>query len=301
MKLRRRHVLAALVAVACGVIALLATVEFAVIRATSAVSPAVDRSAESFRDCPSCPQMLRVEPGQFKMGLLPRRRDILLDLVGLRRLQEPTVTIAAPFAIGRYEVTFEEWDACVTDGGCGGYRPADEGWGRGARPVIHVSWLDAQAYVNWLSAKSAAPYRLLTEAEWEYAARAGSSAIYPWGNTASHEAANYGEDACCKGRVIGRDTFFNTAPVGQFPPNGFGLHDMIGNVYEWVEDCYAHPAGGAPVDGSALKVDGCSHHVLRGAAWYSDPGRIASGYRAYQTPDRRDLVIGFRVAKTLRE
>src|SRR5690606_22470300 len=102
----------------------------------------------------------------------------------------------------------------------------------------------------WLSAKTGASYRLLSDAEWEYVARAGSTSIYPWGNTASHEQANYGEDACCTGRVLGRDAFLNTAPVGQFPPNAFGLHDMMGNVYEWVEDCFANLTDAGPVDGA---------------------------------------------------
>jgi formylglycine-generating enzyme required for sulfatase activity len=297
MKSSRNYFLAALAVGGCGVIALLGTAELATIR--SIPSP-VDRSAEMFRDCPVCPEMLRLQPGQFEIGPAPGRRSTLLSLVGLRRPQTRIVTMAAPFAVGRYEVTFDEWDACVADGGCAGYRPQDEGWGRGTRPVIHVSWFDAQAYVNWLSAKTTMPYRLLTETEWEYAARAGSTTIYPWGNAASHERANYGEDECCKGRVLGKDSFLNTAPVGRFLPNGFGLHDMIGNVYEWVEDCYSHILDEIPTDGTALKGEGCNHHVLRGAAWYSDPGRITSRYRAYQTPDRRDYVIGFRVARTVR-
>jgi formylglycine-generating enzyme required for sulfatase activity len=301
IKSSRNYFLAALAACGCGVIALFGTAELATIRFISIVAAPVDRSADIFRDCPVCPQMLRVQPGQLEIGPLPGRRSTLLGLVGLRRSQTRIMTMAAPFAVGRYEVTFDEWDACVANGGCAGYRPQDEGWGRGTRPVIHVSWFDAQAYVNWLSAKTAMPYRLLTETEWEYAARAGSTSIYPWGNTASHERGNYGEDECCRGRVLGKDSFFYTAPVGRFPPNGFGLHDMIGNVYEWVEDCYSHILDEIPTDGTALKVEGCNHHVLRGAAWYSDPGRITSRYRAYQTPDRRDYVIGFRVARTIRE
>lgn len=264
------------------------------------VVPGVDREAEAFRDCPVCPQMLIVPAGSFYMGGPPRRRERLLYALGLADIPQPRITITAPFAVGRYEVTFDEWDACVADGGCGGYLPKDEGWGRGNRPVIHISWRDAQAYVQWLSVKTGETYRLLTEAEWEYAARAGGTATYPWGNEASHDHANYGEDECCRGRMLGRDTFLNTAPVGRFAPNGFGLHDMIGNVYEWVEDCYAVSRKQAPADGSAVRADGCPHHVLRGAAWYSDPGRITSFYRAYQTPDRRDYVIGMRVAKTLR-
>jgi formylglycine-generating enzyme required for sulfatase activity len=281
-------------AVAAGYLAL------TLMEAEPAVDPKSDRTHEVFRDCAECPQMLIIPPGSFVMGWNPRKRDEWLDWIGLRPIPRRIVTIGQVFAVGRYEVTFDEWQACVSDGGCGGHRPDDEGWGRGTRPVIHVSWDDAQAYVRWLSGKTGAKYRLLTEAEWEYAARAHTMTRYPWGPRPSHMWANYGQEECCQGRVSGRDQWLQTAPVGQFPPNGFGLHDMIGNVYEWVEDCFVDSLERAPTDGSAMKTSGCDRHVLRGAAWYSDPERIRVAYRAFQTHGKRDRVIGFRVAKTLK-
>lgn len=167
--------------------------------------------------------------------------------------------------------------------------------------MIHVSWDDAQAYVRWLSAETGHMYRLLTEAEWEYAARAGSQGAYAWGGSASHDRANYGESDCppCTGRVEGADEWLNTAPVGSFQPNAFGLYDMSGNVYEWVQDCFVEDLPRAPADGSAYEADACENRVMRGGAWYSDPHRVRSAYRAYNTPDRRDPVIGFRVARAL--
>ena len=141
------------------------------------------------------------------------------------------VTIARPFAVGRYEVTFDEWDACVAEGGCNGYKPSDEGWGRGRRPVINVSWDDAQAYVTWLSKKTGKSYRLLSGAEYEYAMRAGTQTVYPWGDTIGTNNANCHS---CGSQWDAKQT----APVGSFAANGFGLYDMVGNVREWTEDCY---------------------------------------------------------------
>ncbi len=256
----------------------------------------LERAAEAFRDCLVCPEMLRVEPGSFVMGSewLWRRRWMAKDA-----RPKHSVTIPKAFAVGRFEVTFAEWDACVGEGGCGARRPDDHGWGRGTHPVVDVSWDDAQTYVRWLSTKTNASYRLLTEAEWEYAARATTTSAYPWGNRASHAWANYGQEECCVGTTADHDQWLNTAPVGQFAPNRFGLHDMPGNVYEWVEDCYVDSYERSPNDGSAVKVPDCKFHAMRGGAWYSDPRRIRSAYRAYQTPDKRDKVIGLRVAKTL--
>lgn len=140
------------------------------------------------------------------------------------------VKIDYVLAVGRFEVTFAEWDACVAAGGCR-RRPDDSGWGRGRQPVINVSWADAQEYAIWLVRRTGKPYRLLTEAEWEYAARAGSAVHYWWGNDAGHGEANCYD---CGSRWDGRQA----APVGRFSPNPFGLYDMHGNVLEWVEDCY---------------------------------------------------------------
>ena len=171
------------------------------------VYPSTGRKpGDTFRDCPACPEMVVVPAGSFRMG----------DLQGGGGDHEKpvhTVTIGRPFAVGKYEVTFAEWDACVSAGGCNGYRPDAEGWGRGNRPVINVSWEDAQKYVAWISRKTGKRYRLPSEAEWEYAARAWTTTAYWWGNAASHAYANYGTDDCCEGFASGRDRWINTSPV----------------------------------------------------------------------------------------
>ena len=178
------------------------------------------------------------------------------------------VTIFVPFAVGKYEVTFSEWDACVAAGGCGGYRPDDNSWGRANRPVINVSWEDANEFVRWLSRETAQEYRLLTESEWEYVARAGTTGPFHFGTTISTDQANYNGNYTYgngrKGVYRGR-----TVPVGSFPSNKFGLHDMHGNVWEWVEDCLHGDYSGAPTDGSAWTSGGnCDRRVLRGGSWY---------------------------------
>lgn len=256
----------------------------------------VDRDADMFKDCPDCPEMLAVEPGTVTMGsdLWLKSKELDYDA-----RDQHTVTIETAFAMARHEVTFANWDACVSAGGCNGYAPPDEGWGRGPLPVIHVSWNDATAYAAWLTETTGHLYRLPSEAEWEYAARGGSTLAFPWGRFASHEYANFGEKQCCTGKTKQADQWVNTAPVGHFPPNGFGLHDTAGNVYEWVQDCFRDRYSGAPVDGSADLSGDCERRRIRGGAWYSDPGRIRSSYRAWQTPDQRDYVIGFRVVREL--
>lgn len=286
--------LAALAATAVGLIGL----GFGLFRLLTSAPPdgyGVARGADLMRDCEACPPLLVVPAGSFVMGSELRlwKRSVSRDARPQRE-----VTVKVPFALGAYEVTFREWDACVADGGCGGRRPDDHGWGRGERPVIDVSYDDVQQYLQWLSAKTSRRYRLPTEAEWEYAARAGTSTPYPWGRWSSHAYANYGQDACCTGKVDEADEWEQTAPVGQFRPNRFGLHDMIGNVYEWVEDCYVFGYVGAPSDARAVTTSDCKH-VIRGGAWYSDPLRVRASYRAWQAHDRRDKVIGFRVAREL--
>ena len=254
-----------------------------------------------FRDCDDCPEMVRIEPGDYRMGAEPRRIAEVMVALGLRESEKKNVTIGYAFAASRREITFAQWEACVAGGGCGAYLPPDEGWGRGDHPVIHVSWHDAQAYVAWLSQRTGHTYRLLSEAEWEYAARGGSQADYAWGNQPSHEQANYGAPACppCTGAIEGADRWEHTAPVGQFEPNAFGLYDTSGNVYEWVEDCHADPLPREPADGAPYLAGACEMRMMRGGAWYSNPERVRSTYRAHNRPDRRDYVIGFRVARVL--
>ena len=207
------------------------------------------------------------------------------------------VSIAEPIAVGVYEVTFREWDACRRGGGCS-HNPGDSGWGRGDRPVTNVSWVDAKEYVRWLSRKTGAEYRLLSESEWEYVARAGTSGPFHFGSTISPEQANYDGNFAYgsgrKGRYRKR-----TVPVGSFPANGFGLFDVHGNVWEWVEDCWHGGYGGAPSDGSAWTTGGdCAKRVLRGGSWLSDPRFLRSAYRFRVETGFRDVNVGFRVART---
>ena len=233
------------------------------------------------------PEMVVVPAGSFLMGAPADEEGRDHDEGPVHR-----VTIDAPFAVGVYEVTFAEWDRCVRAGGCGGYRPDDEGWGRGRRPVIHVSWKDAQAYVAWLSGESGAGYRLLSEAEWEYVARAGSETAYSWGNSIGRNRANC--DGCGS-----RWDDKQTAPVGSFQANAFGLYDVHGNVWEWVEDCWNDSYAGAPTDGSAWEQGNCDARVLRGGSWSNTPWFLRSANRnRYATGYRIDLV-GFRVARSL--
>ena len=241
----------------------------------------------TFKDCDDCPEMVVVPPGNFLMG----------DLHGVGYFSEKSiraVRIDYVFAVGKFEVTFDEWTACVSDGGCNGYRPDDLGWGRSDRPVVHVSWQDAKTYVKWLSRKTDKTYRLLSEAEWEYAARATSRTMFPWGNSIGSGYANC--DGC--GSLWDDDL---TAPVGSFAPNAFGLHDMHGNVYEWVEDCWHSDYQGAPSDGSAWTSGGvCQVRILRGGSYDDTPVLVRSANRDGNiTSDRYNLFSGFRVARTL--
>ena len=197
------------------------------------------------------------------------------------------------FAVGKHEVTFGEWDACVGDGGCRGHRPDDEGWGRGNRPVVNVSWEDARGYVGWLSRKTGKEYRLLSESEWEYVARGGTQTEYWWGDEIGGGRANC--DGCGS-----RWDDEKTAPVGSFRANGFGLYDVHGNVWEWVEDCSHGDYRGAPTDGSAWTSGGnCTDRVLRGGSWYLTPGFLRSANRGRYSTGLRGNDLGFRIARTL--
>ena len=247
-----------------------------------------------FRDCPGCPEMVVVPAGSFMMGSPPGEagRD---DDDG----PQHRVTIAEPFAVGVFEVTFREWGACVSGGGCNGYRPDDKGWGRGDRPVINVSWDDAQAYVRWLSGKTRQRYRLLSESEWEYVARAGTTGPFHTGATISTDQANYDGNYTYGG---GRQGVYRkrTVPVGTFSPNGFGLHDVHGNVWEWTQDCWNEGYNGAPRDGRAWAQGNCSRRVARGGSWSQrtevPPGRHP---RTGTPPETATNYQGFRIARTL--
>ena len=241
-----------------------------------------------FRDCVDCPEMVVVPSGRFMMGSPPSEEGRYDWEEGpVHRVSIPSV-----FAVGVYEVTFEEWDACVSAGGCGGYRPGDRGWGRGQRPVINVSWDDARAYVDWLSGETGEAYRLLSEAEWEYVARAGTRTRYHWGDAIGRNRAN------CDGCGSRWDGGKSTSPVGSFGANAFGLHDVHGNVFEWVEDCYYDSYAGAPRDGSAWKGGDCSFRVLRGGSWSYVPRDLRAASRFWYDSGDRNHNVGFRVART---
>jgi formylglycine-generating enzyme required for sulfatase activity len=199
------------------------------------------------------------------------------------------VTIARPFAVGKFEVTFAEWDACVAAGGCQ-HRPGDQGWGRGRRPVINVTWHDAKEYVAWLSRKTGKSYRLLSEAEWEYVARAGTTTRYAFGDIIGKSQAQFSEgDWGSAGKTV---------EVGSFPANKFGLHDMHGNVWEWVEDAWHPSYQGAPANGSVWLGGDTSLRVLRGGSWGNVPRYLRSASRNRIQPTDRGIGIGFRVART---
>ncbi len=245
------------------------------------------KPGQKFKECTDCPEMVVVPAGHFTMGS-PEDELGHYDEEG----PQHKVTIAKPFAVAKFEATFDEWDTCFELGGCK-TKPVDQGWGRGQRPVINVSWNDAQEYVAWLSKLTGKPYRLLTESEWEYAARAGTDKAYFWGGEVSKLNAN------CDGCGSQWDKK-QTAPVGSFAPNAFGLHDMHGNVWEIVQDCYLGNYNAAPTDGSSNTEGDCFRRVVRGGSWISDPQylRAASRYRN-AVDDRGSQNRGFRVARTL--
>jgi formylglycine-generating enzyme required for sulfatase activity len=239
---------------------------------------------EWFQDYESGPEMVVVPAGSFIMGS-PQSEEGRENDEGPQR----KVTFANPFAVGRFAVTFDEWDACAADGSRKGYRPDDHhAWGRGQRPVNCVSWNDAQAYIEWLAKKTEKPYRLLSEAEWEYAARAGSMTAFWWGDSISTDKANYSQHQLGK-----------TIPVNWFDPNPWGLYQVHGNVWEWTEDCYDDGYYGAPLDGSVSTSGDCSQRVIRGGSWDSGPEDLRSASRSRFTTNIRYLVLGFRVGRTL--
>lgn len=265
---------------------------------------------EVFRDCDVCPEMVVVPSGTFMMGS-PDSEE------GRRSWEGPEhrVTIDYPFAVGVYEVTFEEWDACVRAGGCGGYEPYDGGYepydtsGRGRRPVFPVSWEDAWAYADWLADRTAEEYRLLSEAEWEYVARAGTETARYWGESAQQQCQyENGYDAVGHAERTGlprwnpvgcRDRQARAAPVGSYRPNAFGLYDVLGNVAEWVDDCWNGSYEGAPMDGSSRHTGDCTRRVLRGGTFIGEPDHLRSAIRARSQPGYRVGPYGFRVARTV--
>jgi formylglycine-generating enzyme required for sulfatase activity len=248
------------------------------------------RAGAAFAEGADLPEMVVIGPGSFTMGSTAKERKALGVIAMFDHMEEPrhTVRIGYSFAVSRYAVTFAQWDACVADGGCRGYRPDDAGWGRGRRPVINVNYFDATAYVDWLRKKTGQPYRLLSEAEWEYAARAGTTTYYPWGDAPSPDYANYGNN------------HDRTAPVGSYPPNGFGLYDMIANVAQWVGDCHHDTYDGAPVDGAAWDAGkDCALRNVRGGGWSLSGWSVRVAQRIGDPLAARNTHLGFRVARDM--
>jgi formylglycine-generating enzyme required for sulfatase activity len=242
-----------------------------------------------FKDCSDCPQMVVIPAGEFTMGSPPSEQAAEA---------QHRVTIAAPFAVSKFEITFDEWDACAADGGCGGYWPDDQGWGRGNHPAINISWENAKSYVDWLSRKTGKAYRLLSESEWEYAVRAGTTTRFWHGDALSPSQANY--DGSVDGSGPSEVNRQSTVPVGSFPPNGFGLHDMHGNAAEWVEDCWHDEyTAMAPTDGSAWVDGDCNGRVVRGGSW--EDSELEQRSAARTGGERKDQFYtdGFRIARSL--
>jgi formylglycine-generating enzyme required for sulfatase activity len=267
-----------------------------------------------FDDCSGadwCPKMVPVPAGAFMMGsatVEPGR----FDDEGPRRS-----VVIKRFAVAEFPITRRQWAAYTVAikrpaaaAACD-YAPSpkpswkDVGFSQtDDDPVVCITWGEAEHYAHWLSIRTGHRYRLLTEAEWEYAARAGSTTAFPWGAAADHDHANYGLDDCCGPRVLGRDRWENTSPVGSFPPNAFGLYDMHGNIFEWVQDCYAKSYAGLPTDGSAFDKKACTSRVARGGV-YADTWKVMrSAARNYAPPNDKQSIetyrsagFGFRVAR----
>ncbi|MEM8934931.1 MAG: SUMF1/EgtB/PvdO family nonheme iron enzyme [Pseudomonadota bacterium] len=244
-----------------------------------------------FLECVDCPEMAEIPAGRFTMGS-PDNEP------GRTETEGPQVKIELnrDYALSAREVTFKQWQACVADGGCRRYYPADNGWGRGDRPVVNISFEDAASYAAWLSKKTGSNYRLPTEAEWEYAARAGGDGVFGHARAISPARANFdGRYPYGSPRGNYRSS---TTPVASFAPNAFGLYDMHGNVWEWTADCWTESHVSAPGDGSA-RIGDCTQRVLKGGAWNVGGWRLRAAHRIPKGVSARESDNGFRVARDM--
>lgn len=237
----------------------------------------------AFKDCKECPELMTVPAGSFIMGSNTRHK-----------YEKPPhkVTISKAFAIGKYETTFDEWGACLKDGGCA-HNPDDHKWGRGKRPVINITVTHVKGYLNWISKKTGHTYRLPSEAEWEYAAHAGTTTEYWWGNEMGKDNANCRH---CLTAGIPHETF----PTGTYKANPFGLFDTSGNVWEWTLDCWNKSHVSAPTDGSPRLTGNCQKPVIKGGSWYYIPKNQRPAWRAKNDHRAKSYGIGFRVVRELR-
>jgi formylglycine-generating enzyme required for sulfatase activity len=254
--------------------------------AANNAEPSATGTTTFVKDCDACPELLTIPAGSFMRGSKDGRSN-----------EQPVHQVdVKSFMIGRTEVTQRQWRAVMGD------TPSTNKECGESCPVDSVSWNDVQTYLKKLRDLTGHEYRLPSEAEWEYAARAGTSSTYWWGEDANHENANYGTEECCNGLAEGRDQWENTAPVGQFPPNAFGLHDTQGNVAEWVEDVYHRDYFLAPGDGTAWVSDNAREllaRVVRGGAWNHDKGAMRSASRGKAIVVEPSSGIGFGAARAL--
>ncbi len=257
------------------------------VRTLTAAQERALKPGDPFKECSDCPEMIVAPAGRFTMGS-PAGQG------GDSERPAHEVTIAKPFAVAKFALTFDEWDGCAAHGDCNPH-VSDKKWGRGRRPTINVSWDDAQTYVKWLSRITGKDYRLLSEAEYEYAARAGTETKYPWGDDIKLDGKPMANCDGCGGEWGSKQT----APVGSFPANAFGLYDMVGNVWEWTEDCWHEHYDGAPTDGSPWTSGDCDTPVVRGGSWSLFPDNLRSALRSGADSDLRADSLGFRVARTL--
>jgi formylglycine-generating enzyme required for sulfatase activity len=254
------------------------------------LKPEVERALkplQSFRECAKdCPEMVVVPAGEFMMGS-PATEAGHAPWEG----PQHKVTIARPFAVSKFDVTFADWDACASVQGC--TAAPDRNFAQDTQPVTDINWNDAQEYVAWLSKMTGQSYRLLTDAEWEFAYRAGTTSAYYWGNDIGK--GNVSCSGC--GSVAGGRS--GTFPVGSFKPNAFGLYDMAGNVWQWVQDCYHGDYNGAPTDGSEWTGGDCTKHVTRGGTANQGAQSMRAATRGGDGVQIRYFNLGFRIARTL--
>jgi len=256
-----------------------------------------DPGGEVFKECDHCPEMVVVPAGKTMLGSPIGESG--------RQTTEMTpheVDVAKPFAVGRATITFDEWDACLAEGGCANWRPGDYGFGRGGRPVIFVSWSDAQSYVDWLKRKTGQPYRLLSEAEWEYAARGCLDLKCPyapfWFGAITPEIAVYDSRHSYQGSPKAAPAL-KTAPAESGKPNPFGLYNILGNVRQWAADCWNATPSSAPSNGAPVSTGDCTAHATRGGSWDDKPAELRAAARSWESADERSPYVGFRVARTL--
>jgi formylglycine-generating enzyme required for sulfatase activity len=257
------------------------------------------RPMDHFKECELCPEMIVVPAGQFLMGARDGEPGSTPD-----ERPQHNVNFAQPFSVGRFPVTFSEWDACVAARGCS-YQPFDASWGRGSQPVINILWDDAKEYVAWLSRTTGRTYRLLSEAEREYVARAGTTTAYWWGDlfvpTQANCALGNRELSSASTSDLQRHMArARTFPVQSFAPNPWGLYQVHGNVYDWVEDCWNDNYDGAPSDGSAWMSGNCNGHVLRGGAFSRNAQTARSAARTWFGSPNRVIYMSVRVARMLK-